>query len=208
MQRMIDFMTGLRERKKQQTRDAIIRASFRLFRKRGFEATTIADIAEAADISPRTFFAYFESKEAVVFHDFDEVREGLAAHLRHREPGETTFDALRAWVDEWVASRDVQHRDDVVRRELIRATPALGAHDDANHAVFERLVAENVAADLGVAPDSLRPRMVAAAAVAALSALGEMYGNAIPDDPMSVVDEAIAFLQGGLGALRKKKTRR
>ncbi|HYZ28254.1 MAG TPA: TetR family transcriptional regulator [Thermoleophilaceae bacterium] len=201
-------MPGLRERKKQQTREAIIRAAFRLFRKRGFDATTIADIAEVADISPRTFFSYFESKEAVVFHDFDEVREGLAAHLQRREPGETTFDALRAWVDKWVQNADVQSREHVARRELIRKTPALRAHDDANHGVFERLVAENVAADLGVPADSLRPRMVAAAAVAALSALGEVDAGEIADEPMAVVDEAVAFLQGGLGALQRKRPRR
>ena len=201
-------MTGLRERKKQQTREAIIRAAFRLFRKRGFEATTIVEIAEAADISPRTFFAYFDSKEAVVFHDFDEVREGFAAHLQRREPGETTFDALRAWVNDWVQSRVIEKRDEVARRELIQATPALRAHDDANHGVFERLVAENVAADLGVPRDSLRPRMVAAAAVAALSSLRDVEPAEVPEDPMAVLDEAIAFLQGGLGALRKKRARR
>jgi AcrR family transcriptional regulator len=193
-------MPGLRERKKQQTREAIIRAAFRLFRKRGFEATTIAEIAAAADISPRTFFSYFESKEAVVFHDFDEVREGLAAHLQRRQRGETTFDALRAWVDDWVKAADVQRHEETARRALIRKTPALRAHDDANHAVVERLVAENVAADLAVPPDSLRPRMVAA--------LAEMYPGEIPDEPMSIVDEAIAFLQGGLGALQRKRTRR
>jgi AcrR family transcriptional regulator len=208
MQRMLNAMPGLRERKKQQTRDAIIRAAFRLFRKRGFDATTIVGIAEAADISPRTFFSYFESKEAVVFHDLDEVRAGLAAHLQQREPGQTTFDALRSWVDESLEGFEARTRDRSERRELIRKTPALRDHEYANHGVFERLIAESVAADLGVPADSLRPRMIAAAAVAALTALDAMYGDEIPDDPMSVVDEAIGFLQGGLGALQRKPARR
>ena len=89
---------GLRERKKEQTRRAIEDAAFRLFAERGFQATTVADIADAADVAPRTFFAYFPSKEDVLFADFDETFEALAARLRGRPPGESTFDALRAWI--------------------------------------------------------------------------------------------------------------
>ena len=198
-------MSGLRERKKRQTRATIAREALRLFRKKGFESTTIADIAAAADIAPRTFFGYFETKEAVVFHDFDEAVAGLSAKLEEREAGETAFDALRAWVEGWVATRDVTSRAERARQELIRTTPALRAREHAHRGAFERLIAEHVAADLGVPADSLRPQMVGAAAVAALSALEERGAPEAGEDPLAVLDEAMVFLQGGLRALRSAR---
>lgn len=197
-------MTGLRERKKQQTRETIVREAVRLFRKRGYDHTTIADIADAADISPRTFFSYFDTKEAVVFNDFDELVARLGEQLERREPGSTAFDALRAWVADWVDTRDVTAAAEHARRKLIRCTPALQARDRVNRGVLERLVAEHVAADLDVEPDSLRARMVSAAAVSALTTLGDTEPDDIPEDPMALVDEALAFLQGGLEELKRR----
>src|SRR5439155_20471155 len=69
---------GLRERKKEQTRRAIEDAAYALFAERGYQATTVADIAEAADVAPRTFFAYFPPQEDVRFADFDSTPTALA----------------------------------------------------------------------------------------------------------------------------------
>src|ERR671914_1677128 len=111
---------GLRERKKQRTRQQIIDAAMELFAERGYQATTIAEIAEAADVAPRTFFSYFPSKEAVVFHTVDRDLERLASALRDRLPGETAFDALRRWIDamfdQWMAQED----DALLRKRLCR----------------------------------------------------------------------------------------
>src|ERR687891_1371614 len=101
--------SGLRERKKQQTREAIHRAAMKLFAERGFDATTIADIAAAADIAPRTFFSYFPSKEDVVFHDFGLTFDAIKERIDERAEGESTMDALRAFLAGLFEQLD--HRD-------------------------------------------------------------------------------------------------
>src|ERR1700676_5281380 len=89
---------GLRERKKQKTRDTIIKVALELFTERGYEQTTIAEIAEAADVAPRTIFAYFPSKEDILFCDLPDVQERLAQALRECPEGATALDALREFI--------------------------------------------------------------------------------------------------------------
>ena len=144
---------GLRERKKEQTRRAIEDAAFRLFAERGFQATTVADIAEAADVAPRTFFAYFPSKEDVLFADFDETSEALAARLRDRPPGETTFDALRAWITGLLPDLEADENREALRHRLCSEHESIAAHERHLMARFEAIIAESVAVDLGDAPE-------------------------------------------------------
>src|SRR6476660_6904445 len=86
---------GLRERKKQQTRDRIAREALQLFAERGYDETTLADIAEAADVASRTIFAYFESKEDIVLCKELTFLDTLKRMLDERPAGTTTVDALR-----------------------------------------------------------------------------------------------------------------
>ena len=195
---------GLRERKKQQTRDAIVAAALELFAERGYDATTIADIAAAADIAPRTFFGYFPTKEAVVFHDKETTVQGLRDRLVQRADGETAIDAMRAWVETLTSEVDWTDDRERKRRCLVQETPTLREHERANMAEFEDLLAEAVARDLGLPPASLRPRMVGAAATAALTALSDFYDEEEPaeaPDPLALLDEALVFLRGGIDAL-------
>ena len=193
---------GLRERKKQRTREAIVEAAFELFEERGFDGTTIADIAEAAEIAPRTFFSYFPSKDDVVFHDFEEKFAMFAAWLREREPGTNTIDALRAGIQTMLGEAD---REDLeqkrLSKRLIGENESLAAHAQHLRGKFAELLVESVAQDLGDDPGDLRPRLVAAAATAAMGVIDDM-----PDDDvehsMETIDSLLVFLRGGLSALQ------
>jgi AcrR family transcriptional regulator len=198
---------GLRERKKQRTREQIIEAAIGLFAERGYHATTIADIASAAEVAPRTFFSYFPSKEAVVFHNVDRNLDALASALRDRLPGETAFDALRRWIDamydEWIADE----REAVLRKRLCREDEGLANFQGGVMARIQELLLEAIASDLDEPPDSLRPRLVAAAAVAALSSLeGSFDENAegAKAEALAVLDDVMLFLRGGIDALQDK----
>src|SRR3954465_13937246 len=89
---------GLRERKKQRTRQTIARVALDLFAENGFHRTTIKQVAEAADVAPRTVSGYFPSKEELVFPDQHLVFGELERRLTQRGPEETTAAALRAWI--------------------------------------------------------------------------------------------------------------
>jgi TetR/AcrR family transcriptional regulator, regulator of mycofactocin system len=202
---------GLRERKKQRTRQQIIEAAMGLFAERGYHATTIADIAEAADVAPRTFFSYFPSKEAVVFHNVDRDMGSLAKVLRNRLPGENVFDALRRWIDsmfdQWLAEGD----EALLRKQLCREDTGLANFEGGTLARVHDLLREAIADDLSEPPDALRPRLVAAAAMAALTSLEgsleEKAAKQLPgakEEALGVLDEAIVFLRGGIDALQAK----
>jgi len=207
--RMSPEAPGLRARKKQRTREAIVDAAMQLFAERGFDATTIADVAAAADIAPRTFFGYFPSKEAVVFHDQEALLASFDARLHARERDETAIDAMRAWLLELVAANDRDAPRRAVRRRLTDETPALAARERANRAQFETVLTKAVAGDLGTSADALAPHLAAAAAIATLDALDRFHaGRELPDAEaaVAILDEALAFLRGGLRALRRSQS--
>jgi AcrR family transcriptional regulator len=199
---------GLRERKKQRTREAIVESAFELFAERGFDGTTIADIAEAAEIAPRTFFSYFPSKDDVVFHDFEERHEMVASWLRDREPGTNAIDALRAGIartftDSPEETEPAHLAEKRLCARLIRENETLAAHSQFLKSKFAELLAEAVAEDLGDEPGDLRPRLVAAAGAAAMGVLEDL-----PEDDgehsRETIESLLAFLRGGLAALQEQ----
>lgn len=86
---------GLRERKKQRTRQLISDTAKRLFSERGFDAVTVADVAQAADVSPGTVFNYFPTKEDLFFAEMQSFEEKLIDAVRNRPPGESVLSAFR-----------------------------------------------------------------------------------------------------------------
>ena len=201
---------GLRERKKQRTREQIVEAAMRLFAERGYQATTIADIASAADVAPRTFFSYFPSKEAVVFHSVDRDLDALASALRDRLPGETAFDALRRWIDAMFEKWMAEEEEALLRKRLCREDEGLANFQGGVMARIQELLLEAIADDLDEPQNALRPRLVAAAAMAAMTSLDGSFDEkdkrapADKAEALAVLDNALVFLRGGIGALQDK----
>jgi AcrR family transcriptional regulator len=193
---------GLRERKRLRTRRAIADAALDLFDRQGFHATTIPQIAEAADVSPRTVSGYFPAKEDLAFPDADERIGALEQRLRARAPGETAADALRAWLPQIVEVDEETVAEQRCRRAVIDADEDLRAYERRFFVRAQVALAEAFAEDLGVAPDALEPRMAAAASVTVFELLGRDVHGSSPEDALAALDRALVFIGGGIGALR------
>jgi AcrR family transcriptional regulator len=194
---------GLRERKKQKTRNTIIKVALELFAERGYEQTTIAEIADAAEVSPRTIFAYFPTKEDIVFCQLPEAQERLGQALRERPDGATALDVLR----DFIAGSLSSDPNAVLRKRIVESDETLRRGERARSGPFEQLMVEAIAEDLHAGPDDIRPQIVAAAAAAAFTAARERNPPAPPDSDspeqaMAVIDDILDFVRGGLNALK------
>jgi TetR/AcrR family transcriptional regulator, regulator of mycofactocin system len=151
----------------------IERVAVALFASRGFDETTVEDIAAAAGIGRRTLFRYFPSKNDIVFGDFDGLLERTREHLRASPPDEPLLQALRRTV---IATNDY-HATEIpefrTRTELIATVPTLQSYSTLRYADWRRVVAGFAAARLGQAPEALMPQAIAHAALGA--ALAAFY---------------------------------
>lgn len=195
--------TGLRERKKVQTRAAIAEAADELFEAQGFAATTIPQIAERAQVSPRTVSYYFPVKEELVFPDRGELIEGLAATLDDREHGETAADALSRWITDMFVQQPAEEKErSLKRRAVIDADAGLRAYELEMQSHAEEVIAASFARDLNLPADHHVPRMIAAATLAALGSLGrEDKHPADPAEAQELIDDVMTFISAGARGL-------
>jgi AcrR family transcriptional regulator len=175
---MIGSMTaplGLRERKKQQTRQLLAETARRLFSERGFEQVSVAEIAREADVSEMTVFNYFPSKEDLVYSGLETFEEQLLAAIRERPPDQTLIAAFGEFILEPRGLLTV--KDDAAARELIAVTrmiaasPALLAREQQIFARYTDTLAHLIATETRARAGDLRPYVVANALIGVHRAL-------------------------------------
>jgi AcrR family transcriptional regulator len=192
---------GLRELKKARTRASLREHALRLFREKGYQATTVEQIAAAAEVSPSTFFRYFPTKEDVVLQDDMDTR--MIAALEQQPPGLGPVAAVRAATRQVFSSYTAADVD--VIRETMTLTltvPEIRARALDEFARAISGIAEAVAKRSGRAPDDLAVRTVAGAVVGVIMSItlpweGWAEGSDF-EDSFGRIDEALALLERGL----------
>jgi AcrR family transcriptional regulator len=191
---------GLRERKKLATREALRSAALRLAVERGLDRLTVEEIAEAADVSPRTFFNYFASKEAALVDIDPELESLLVEALLARPADEDPLTAARRVMVDKLGEYEDRRVEWSARAELIKRYPSLQARHLASHAHIEKAVCTGVALRAGLDPDrDLYPALVAAIVVAALrTSVMHWRTNQCAGSLHDLVDGAFGVLASGL----------
>jgi AcrR family transcriptional regulator len=193
--------SGLRERKKLATRLALHEAALRLVAERGLEHVSVDDIAERADVSPRTFFNYFPSKDDAVLGLDPAASDSMAESLRTRPAGETPVQAMRAVAHEQAGQMAEETELWPLRLRGIDAHPPLLARLAATFGRAEQAMAAAIAERTGSHPHDLYPLLLAGVAAAAMrSALHRWLAGDFTASLPDLVDEAWDVLAAGLPA--------
>jgi AcrR family transcriptional regulator len=205
-------MTGLRERKKQQTRRHIAETARRLFTERGFEHVPVAEIAREADVAETTVFNYFPTKEDLVYWRLESFEEQLLATIRERPAGESVLAAFRRFL---LAQRGLLGQSDEDAREqlgavarMIVSSPALLAREQRIMAGYTASLAALIAEEQGAGEHAIEPRVAANALIGVHRALIDLArglivagapSERIADTVRTEADRAFGLLAKGLG---------
>ncbi|WP_308258700.1 TetR/AcrR family transcriptional regulator [Saccharothrix obliqua] len=193
---------GLRDRKKRQTRAALGRAAVTLVAERGYDQVTVEDISNAADVSPRTFFNYFASKDDALAAPDPDGGARLRARVVGRPAEEGPVAAVHAAVlaeitEELAGDRELW----LLRMRVVQQYPELLARVFAGGEAAERQLAAGIAERIGATPTDVYPLLLAAAVSAACRVAFILWAE--PDDPRpleNLIGEALDLLAAGLGA--------
>jgi AcrR family transcriptional regulator len=203
---MVAVTAGLRERKKEKTRDALARSALSLFAKRGFDNVTVEEIAASCEVSPRTFFRYFASKEDVLFAESDAHRRRLLAALAEHDAGEPPFAVLESAL--LVVAADYANERDTLRarHEIVRSTPSLRTRVSERQQGWEAEVVDQlrVTSPRARRMSDLELRLVVASATSALRVAVEAWIAADSDgdghDLEDLLDKAFRRLRAGFAS--------
>jgi len=148
-----------REWNKKRTREALEAAAWRLFERKGFDETTIEDITDAAGVSPRTFFRYFDSKEAVLFGDWRSDLDRATATFQSLPAGEHPLSMLREVMLSLVERYETERPKYLFRKKLAAASSNVGAYErNVITPTLEQFTVKALAQWMGVDPEEdLRP---------------------------------------------------
>jgi AcrR family transcriptional regulator len=211
---------GLRQRKKQQTRQAIAETAHRLFAERGFDAVTVAEVARAADISEGTVFNYFPTKEELFYSGMEAFEAELVEAVRTRAPGESVLTAFRRFVLERSARLADEEVADVIATaaRIVTASPALRAREREIVAQYTDSLAALIAEETGAGADDVEPAAVATALMGVqralvarvwASVLAGRRGPKLAADVRAQGKRAFTRLERGLGdyAIKRRPQR-
>ena len=156
---------GLRERKKQRTRELIAETARRLFAERGFERVTVAEVARAAEVAEKTVFNYFPTKEDLVYWRLESFEEELLGAIRERAPGESILAAFARFILQQrglLATRDPEAGERLAAvTRMISDSPALRAREQQVFARYTDSLAHLIADETGARAGDARPLVAA-----------------------------------------------
>jgi AcrR family transcriptional regulator len=202
---------GLRERKKEQTRQLIAETARRLFSERGFERVTVAEVARAAEVSQQTVFNYFPTKEDLVYWRLQSFEDDLLATIREREAGESALAAFGRFL---LAQRGLLGKHDPQAREqlaaltrMIAESPALQAREQQILAGYTTSLAALLGEEAGADAADLRPWVAANAMMGVHRALVHYARRRVVEgarhprlgaEVRTRAEEALGLLEAGL----------
>jgi AcrR family transcriptional regulator len=192
---------SLRERKRIKTQMQLADKAIALFLERGYDNVTVDEIADAVEVSPRTFYRYYPAKEDVLF-PYEQasaslLRDALMARPREETSLVAVKNALLSLADDFE-----QRKEPFLKRmQIVATTPALQARSLEQMVTWERILAAALAERRGTPPETLAPRLIAAASVAGLRVALETWLSG-PDEPplADLVVEVLDRLDSGLRA--------